>query len=165
MDTCLSKFMASNLSWPSVKHRIDSSVDFSMLTAASSNLLLLPIFIPLRHDLPHSLLHLVHSVIKYITVSQLKSVLCPLIFSHLQERRLSCSRLKFFHLCEAADTLDFSLLEFSTPSMPMASFSSSSPGSFPGIFCCSSLNVIFLSYVHGLPLTLTQAAWSTSCSS
>ena len=58
VDTCLSKCMASHLSWLSVKHRIASTDTDSFLFYAHSsfsNLLLFPIFIPLRGDPPNSL--------------------------------------------------------------------------------------------------------------
>lgn len=129
-----------------------------MLTEASPNLLLLlPIFIPLRHDLASSLptscgsfCHKVH----YCVPAQV----CSMSIHHFLFTGFSCSRLKFFYLYEAVDTVDFSLLEFSTPSIPAASLCFFFPDSFSGIFLCSPLNVIFLSYVHSLPLTLTSEA-------
>lgn len=136
-----------------------------MLTAASptSSSSLFSSLSGVTH-LTHSLFHVAHSALKYITVSQLKSVLRLPIVSYSQEEDSPVQRLKLLHLSEAVDIVDF-FLEFSVPFIPVASFSSSSPGSFSGIFLCSVFNVMFLSDVHGPPLTLTWAAWSTSCSS
>lgn len=162
MDTCLSKCVASNLSWLSVKHRIASTDTDSFLFYAHSsfsNLLLFPIFIPLRGDPPNSLpiscgtfCHKVHYCVPAQICSM--STYCFLFAG----RGLSCSRLKLLHLSEAVDIVDFSFLEFSVPFIPVASFSSSSLGSFSGIFLCSVFNVMFLNYVHGPPFTLTWAA-------
>lgn len=57
---------------------------------------------------------------------------------------------QFFHLFEAGDIVDLSLLEFSISFTSLNSFSSSTPGSFPGIFLC---------HFH---VTFRECLWSSS---
>lgn len=163
MDTCLSKFMASNLSWPSVKHRRASAVSFFF---SSPNLLLLPIFIPLRRDLPNSLptscgsfCHKVHFCVPAQVCSMSIHLFLftgkrPLLFKAKSLSSLwscwYCWLLPPWILYSLRTCgLIFLLLSWLLLwKLPLLTFKCHIPH-----------------YVHSLPLTLIQAAWSTSCSS
>lgn len=130
-----------------------------MLTAASPTSSS-TLFIPLRCDLPHSLFHMVHSVIKYITVSQLKSVLCPSIISFSQEdiplpfkTKIPSSLWSYWYRWLLLPWIIYSRYPCSSISLLL------SPFLFWHLPPLSSL-IMFM-----VLLSFTWAAWPTSCSS